>query len=59
MDAGVDVGVGVGVPERVGASVGVAGAVLGMLDRGGAEVTADMDFHSSQSTAQSQMSPSA
>ena len=57
--AGVGMGVGVGVPDRVGASVGVAGAVLGMFAGDSAELTADMDFHSSQSTAQSQMSPSA
>jgi hypothetical protein len=48
----------VGVPESDGASVGVAGAVLGMFIEGADDVTADIDFHSSQSTAQSQMSPS-
>ena len=51
-------GVVVGVPDSVGASVGVTGAVLGMLTGAAGEVSADIDFHSSQSTAQSQMSPS-
>lgn len=49
----------VGVPDNVGASVGVMGAVLGMFDGDSSPDNADMDFHSSQSTAQSQMSPSA
>ncbi len=49
----------VGVPDKVGASVGVMGAVLGMFDGDSSPDSADMDFHSSQSTAQSQMSPSA
>jgi hypothetical protein len=49
----------VGVPDSVGASVGVAGAVLGRFNGDAAGVTADMAFHSSQLTAQSQMSPSA
>ena len=49
----------VGVPDNVGASVGVMGAVLGMFDGDSSPDSADMDFHSSQSTAQSQMSPSA
>ena len=52
-------GVVVGVPDSVGASVGVAGALLGMFDGGVCGVSADIDFHSSQPTAQSQMSPSA
>jgi hypothetical protein len=49
----------VGVPESVGASVGVAGALLGMFDGGASSFSAYMDFHWSQATAQSQMSPSA
>jgi hypothetical protein len=48
----------VGVPDSVGASVGVAGALLGMLVSGCVSDSADMDFHSFQSTAQSQISPS-
>jgi hypothetical protein len=52
-------GVVVGVPDRVGASVGVAGALVGMFDRGVSEFSADIAFQSSQLTAQSQMSPSA
>ena len=75
MDVGVEVDVGVvvtvgetvtaeggvvvGVPDSVGASVGVAGALLGTVLSGEASVRADIDFHSSQLTAQSQMSPSA
>jgi hypothetical protein len=42
----------------VGASVGVAGALLGMFDGGFAELIADIAFQSSQLTTQSQMSPS-
>lgn len=52
-------GVVVGVPDSVGASVGVTGAVLGMFDGFADVVSADIDCHSSQDTAQSQMSPSA
>ena len=52
----------VGVPEYVGASVGVAGALCGMDVSGGAALaggSADIDTQVAQSTAQSQMSPSA
>jgi hypothetical protein len=52
----------VGVPEYVGASVGVAGALCGMDVSGGAAFaggSADIDTQVAQSTAQSQMSPSA
>ena len=51
----------VGVPDSVGASDGVAGAVLGILVGGGSAFgggSADIDTQVSQSTAQSQMSPS-
>ena len=48
----------VGVPDRVGASDGVAGALVGIPIGDGAGVIADIAFHVSQSTAQSQMSPS-
>jgi hypothetical protein len=53
------------VPDSVGASVGVTGAVLGMsggpdggFDPWGGGI-ADIDTQVSQSTAQSQISPSA
>lgn len=52
----------VGVPEYVGASVGVAGALCGMDVSAGAAFaggSADIDTQVAQSTAQSQMSPSA
>ena len=52
-------GVVVGVPDSVGASLGVAGALLGMFCGGVSLLSADIDLHWSQSTAQSQMSPSA
>ncbi len=51
----------VGVPERVGAFDGVTGAVTGIWVEGGCAVgggSADIDTQVSQSTAQSQMSPS-
>jgi len=49
----------VGVPDSTGGSVGVAGALRGILDGDVVEsASADMDFHSLQSTVQSQMSPS-
>lgn len=57
----VDEVVVVGVPDSVGASVGVTGTVLGIdvcatgAFSGG---SADIDTQVSQSTAQSQMSPS-
>lgn len=51
----------VGVPDRLGAVDGVAGAVIGICVAGvradGAG-SADIDNQVSQSTAQSQMSPS-
>ena len=51
----------VGVPDKVGASDGVTGAVTGICDPGGCAVgggSADIATQVSQSTAQSQMSPS-
>ncbi len=48
----------VGVPDNVGASLGVAGALAG-IPSGACGLVADIDCHLSQSTAQSQMSPSA
>ena len=54
---------GVGYPPGrpltgCGAPDGVTGAVLGIWERGCSGLTADIDFQVSQSTAQSQMSPS-
>ena len=51
----------VGVPDRLGAVDGVAGAVTGIWVDGGCAVgggSADIDTQVSQSTAQSQISPS-
>jgi hypothetical protein len=53
--AGLEV---VGVPDRVGASVGVAGALTGNWDAFVPD-NADIEVHSDQSIVQSQMSPSA
>lgn len=51
----------VGVPDRLGAVDGVAGAVIGICVpgvRADGAGSADIDNQVSQSTAQSQMSPS-